>query len=98
MSKAERISEVLRLYQWKTDLAECEPLNVGPHSSILVEVRGDLGGHSVVFLGGLTPGEPDELAFLDEVNQAGVITLPPVNYLLPVTDAIGITITIRGLA
>lgn len=98
MSKAERISEVPRLYQWKTDLAECEPLVVGSHSSILVEVRGDLAGHSVVFLGGLTPGDPDDLAFLDEVSQPSVFTLPAVNYLLPVTEAVGITITIRGLA
>ena len=98
MSKPERISDMPRLYQWKTDDEPCQGLDVGPHSSLIIEVRGDLGGKTVKLLGGLTKGDADELAFLDEVSRGCLVMLPAVSYLLPVTDAVGITITFRGLA
>lgn len=98
MSKPERISDVLRLHQWKTDEAPCEGLSLGAHTALMAEVRGDLGGESVTFLGGLTPGNESELAFLDEVRQPGIVSLPAIHFLLPVTKVVGVTITIRGLA
>lgn len=87
-----------RVYQWLTDSEPCEGLVCGEHSAILVEVRGDLGGHVVQFRGGLTPGYAEELALLDEVSVAPcLVKLPAVGFLVPVTDAVGVTISMKGL-
>jgi len=98
MSKAERICDTPRIYQWKTDGTPCDGIDLASYSSILVEVRGDLSGGSVKFLGGLTKATADDLSFLDEVNVRGIVTLPPVLHLLPVTDVAGLTITLKGIA
>jgi hypothetical protein len=97
MSKVTRISETPRTFQWKTDGSACVGIALGGYSSLLVEVRGDLQGKPVVFLGGMTEGAAEELAFLDEVSSPGIVTLPAVAFLLPVTEAVGVTITFRGL-
>lgn len=99
MSRPLRLNENQpRVYQWTTDDKPCEGLPCGEHSSLLVEVRGDLAGGSVVFRGGLTPGEADEMAMLDEVTVTPcLVKLPAVGYLLPITDAKGVTISLKGL-
>jgi len=99
MSKPKRLNDnAPRIYQWVTDDVPCEGLPCGEHSAILVEVRGDLAGSTVAFRGGLTPGEADDLALLDEATVTPIlIKLPAVGFLLPVTDAKGITINMKGL-
>jgi len=99
MSNPKRLNDnAPRVYQWTTDKEPCEGLPCGEHSALLVEVRGDLAGGKVQFRGGLTAGEADDLALLDETGVTPVlIRLPAVGYLLPVTDAVGITISLKGL-
>lgn len=99
MSKPVRLNETApRIYQWTTDDAPCEPLLLGEHSGILVEVRGDLGGEGVQFRGGLTLATADEMTFLDEVRVTpALIKLPAVQALLPITKAKGVTILFKGL-
>lgn len=99
MSKAKYIKDTNpRVYQWVTDDEPCEPLNLQNHSSIIVQVNGDLSQDSVIIRGGLLQDEADNMPFLKEITVSSSLTIiPSVSWIVPVTQAKGVTISIKGL-
>lgn len=82
--------------RWVTDSKPCEPCQITNSNSILVEVLGDLNGESVTFEGGLTLA--DKMPFLAHTRVTPFLTtIPAVLHLRPVTKAVGVTITVRGI-
>ena len=88
-------SELPKAVQWTTDELPCVPCELPLGSAVLVEVTGDLIGE-VTFEGGLTLA--DKMPFLAHTRISPFLaTVPAVTYIRPVTDAIGVTITVRSI-
>ena len=82
--------------QWVTDGAPCEPASLQPCGSVLVEVTGDLNGEDVTFEGGLTLA--DKMPFLAHTRLSPYLqAVPAVTHIRPITKAVGVTITVRGI-
>lgn len=95
MSRACRLDKTNPVrYQWITDDKPCEGLDLGPHESIVVEV-GNLPSGAVVDLRGGLLGDSDVL--LASIKKPELRVLPPIRYLRPDTDAIGVRITFMGV-
>lgn len=94
MSKAEPVAA--HLFQWVTDDKPCEqtPLH-DIYRTLTIEVKGDLNGEDVEITGGITPGD---LAFITHTRISPWLThIPAILFIQPVTKAIGVTISIRGI-
>jgi hypothetical protein len=94
MSEAKSVAT--HMFQWITDGQPCEQAALHDvYRSLTVEVKGDLNGESVEFYGGITPGD---LAFIAHARLSPWLEhLPAVLFIQPVTKAVGVTITIRGI-
>lgn len=89
-------ADLPKAVQWETDAKPCTATQLQPCGSVLVEVQGDLDGKSVTFEGGLTLA--DKMPFLAHTRVTPFLTtVPAVTYIRPVTDAVGITITVRSI-
>ena len=89
-------SELPKAVQWTTDEIPCVPCELPPGSAVLVEVTGELNGHGVIFEGGLTLA--DKMPFLAHTRVSPFLTtVLAVTHIRPVTDAIGVTITVRSI-
>lgn len=97
MSKSVFIGpENQKAVQWITDGEPCEPSWVPPCVSALVEVAGELNGEDVTFEGGLTLG--DKMPFLVSTRITPFLaTVPAIGHIRPITKAVGVTITVRGI-
>jgi len=97
MSKVTRLGEAAEhLWQWVTDGSPCEQHALtGAYRSLTLEVKGDLGGSTVEFKGGITAGD---LAHLTQTRISPWIQhIQPVLFLQPAAEKSGITITVRGI-
>ena len=82
--------------QWVTDSLPCEPATLEHNGGVLVEVTGELNGEAVTLEGGLTLA--DKMPFLAHTRVTPYLeTVPAVTYIRPVTKAVGVTITVRGI-
>jgi hypothetical protein len=97
MSKPNFIgTELPKPIRWVTDEQPCAPVEIQPGREVLIEVTGDLDGKSVTFEGGLTLA--DKMPFLGHTrNSPNLLTVPAVTYLRPITEAVGVTITVRSI-
>lgn len=96
MAKFELLhKESPRVYQLVTDGGECEPLMLGKHSKVLLEVRGNDTGKPVEFRGSLD-GEPRSLLGIVR-GVDDIIELPPVRFLKASCEAAGVTINFMGV-
>ena len=82
--------------RWVTDAAPCSPAQLQRCNEVLLEVTGDLDGKDVTFEGGLTLA--DKMPFLAHTRVTPFLTtVPAVTYLRPITEAAGVTITVRSI-
>lgn len=85
-----------QVIQWVTDGTPCDTSWVPPCSSVIVEVLGELNGEDVTFEGGLTLA--DKMPFLAHTRVTPFLTtVPAIAHIRPVTKAVGVTITVRGV-
>jgi len=89
-------TELPKPARWITDGGLCGHAEVQACREIIVEVRGDLDGKDVNFYGGLTLAE--DMPFLAYTkNSPWIGSVKGVSFIRPVTEAVGVTITIRGI-
>ena len=82
--------------QWVTDTEPCQAAELQRCQEVILEVRGELEGKTVTFEGGLTLA--DKMPFLAHTRITPYITtVPGVTFIRPVTDAVGVTITVRSI-
>ncbi len=97
MSKVSRLGEAAsHMWQWKTDKEPCDQhaLSAG-YREVVVEAKGDLGGKPLVITGGITDGD---LPIVGSTKHTPWIArIPAVLFIQPVTEAEGVTITVRGI-
>ena len=98
MSKPRRVGDPQdQIAQWITDEESCAPFALhSVNTGLIVEVSGDLGGKGVTFNGSNVNGE--DMPFLAYTKLSPWLKeLPPVLFIQPVTEAVGVTITVRGI-
>lgn len=89
-------SDLPKPIRWVTDDKPCAECPVQPGSFVLVEVIGDLGGHGITFEGGLCLA--DKMPFLAHTRITPYLTtVPAVSFIRPITEAVGVTITVKAI-
>lgn len=89
-----------RIRMWVTDDKPCDVAGLpNGYRELMVEVKGDLQGHGVTFYGSnLLPAAGDDMGFLAHARVSPWIGhVPPVLFIQPVTEAVGVTIIVRGI-